>query len=301
MGTTFKPLLAANLKSEHKLVWPLIGSAKIDGIRVLIHPTLGPVTRSLKPLPNIFVRTLLDDKRLHGLDGEILVRTPGTNDFSATQSSIMSTSGSPAFVFHVFDDFTNPNDTYQDRLLSADDKVDDFAQDFVVLHDSKIIHNYGELMNFQIDNLDEGFEGTMLRDPNGRYKYGRSTENERILLKVKEFDDAEAEVIGFEYLQRNNNTATTNALGRTERSSHKAGKVEDSFYLGALKVRGLNGVFEDVEFSIGSGFNEEQRLEFARKAKFLEGRIVNYSYQEHGSVDAPRFPIFRGFRHEDDL
>ena len=48
-----------------------------------------------------------------------------------------------------------------------------------------------------IKNLNAGYEGLMLRDPNGIYKFGRSSVKENILLKVKEFMDDEAEIIAF--------------------------------------------------------------------------------------------------------
>jgi hypothetical protein len=77
----------------------------------------------------------------------------------------------------------------------------------------------------------------MLRDPNGPYKFGRSTRKEGYLLKLKRFCDSEAEVIGVVELMHNGNEAKTNALGRTERSTRKAGKTGMGV-LGALACAG---------------------------------------------------------------
>ena len=67
--------------------------------------------------------------------------------------------------------------------------------------------------------LEFGYEGIMLRDPNGTYKFGRSTARDNILLKVKRFLDDEAEVIGIEEKMSNQNVAEKDNFGRTERSS----------------------------------------------------------------------------------
>ena len=59
------------------------------------------------------------------------------------------------------------------------------------------VSNQQEVDELMIQNLKDGYEGLMLRDPNGVYKFGRSTVKENILLKVKDFMDDEAEIISF--------------------------------------------------------------------------------------------------------
>ena len=56
-----------------------------------------------------------------------------------------------------------------------------------------------------------------------------------------------------------------------------------------------------VEFSIGSGFTEEQRREIWNKKVELIGSIVKYKYFEVGVKDKPRFPIFLAFRDKKDM
>ncbi len=46
----FRPLLAATIENNEQLgalAYPMIASPKVDGIRIVVHPALGPVTRSL--------------------------------------------------------------------------------------------------------------------------------------------------------------------------------------------------------------------------------------------------------------
>ena len=80
-----------------KIVWPAYCSPKIDGIRLMIHPTLGPITSGFKPLPNHHVReSLLRLCSGSHLDGELYsIDQDGTALFNRTQSDMMSRDGEP--------------------------------------------------------------------------------------------------------------------------------------------------------------------------------------------------------------
>jgi DNA ligase 1 len=153
-----------------------------------------------------------------------------------------------------------------------------------------------ELDAFEAKQLEKGLEGVILRKPDGIYKCGRSSTNEGILLKLKRYEDSEAEIIGLEQLLSNQNDATTNALGHTERSSHKA-NMKPMGVLGALNVRDLK---TKVEFSIGTGFDADTRKELWEMRNII-GKIVKYKYFASGSRDKPRFPVFLGFRDKRDM
>lgn len=306
MSANFKPMLSGTMKDLELIQFPVIGSPKLDGIRIVVHPSLGPVTRSLKSIPNVHVRDTINSLDLAYLDGELLVGDVSATDaFNRTQSAVMSSAGSPEFTFMVFDSFEHPDKPYTERFAEAAVKVaiaNMTAPNVkIVLIENTVLDSVDELDFYELKNMLDGYEGVMIRQPGGPYKFGRSTERSGTLVKIKQFADAEAEVIGVEYLQRNNNTATTNALGRTERSSHKAGKITDYFEIGALVVTGINGPYEGVNFKIGTGFTQAMRQDLAREGDDLIGRTVNYIYQEEGSQDAPRFPRFNGFRDPDTM
>ena len=55
--------------------------------------------------------------------------------------------------------------------------------------------NNEELIDYEQGAVEDGYEGVMLRDPSAPYKYGRSTVRKGYLLKLKRFEDSEAEVI----------------------------------------------------------------------------------------------------------
>jgi DNA ligase-1 len=118
---------------------------------------------------------------------------------------------------------------------------------------------------------------------------------EGILWKCKRFTDHEYEVIGFEERMHNTNVPTTNELGYTERSSHKAGLVPTGT-LGALVLKHDAGPFR-----CGTGFTDEQRAHIWANRESLLGRMAKINSFEVGVKTLPRFPVFLDFRAEEDM
>lgn len=315
----FRPLLSAtleDLKTDLKR-WggALYASPKVDGIRVLCHPILGPVTRSLKPVPNKYIRSILADPNLWGFDGEIVVgNLTSPNTFNQTTSGVMSEGGTPDFRYWAFDQFWDPVNGWDevktpyvirlDRMKRRADFYADFCYEGggfcrVNILEHEVVDEEDSTQREQtIEFLEEGylergFEGLMIRQGGGPYKLNRSTLREGTLVKVKRFVDDEAEIVGFEELTRNTNDATKNALGYTERSSHNHGKVAANT-LGALVVSAAPW----GTFNIGSGFDAATRDRLWADRDSLVGRIVKFKHQKVGQVDKPRFPIFLGFRED---
>lgn len=141
--------------------------------------------------------------------------------------------------------------------------------------------------------MELGFEGIMLRKPLGPYKFGRSTENEQIHIKVKRFEDDEAIILGCIEGVHHGNVATKDAFGRTKRSTCKAGLVSNGL-LGALSVRNTVG----QEFEIGTGFTAIDCTELWAKRDQIFGKTIKYRYQKVGTKDLPRFPSYQGFRED---
>lgn len=142
----------------------------------------------------------------------------------------------------------------------------------------------------------------MIRAERGAYKCGRSTEREGGLVKVKRFVDAEAVVVGFVEEMHNANEATRDALGNTERSTSKAGLVGKGT-LGALVVRRTDPYVDAMRplFNIGTGFTAAQREDFWNRREELLHTLVKFKHFDHGTVDAPRHPVFLGFRAPEDM
>src|SRR5690606_8348078 len=116
------------------------------------------------------------------------------------------------------DRFANPREPFWTRRAEVVDAVRALGRLDVLVVPHRLINNEAELLDYERVTVDAGFEGLILRDPNGPYKYGRSTAREGWMLKLKRFKDSEAEVIGVEEEMHNGNEAKVNALGLTERS-----------------------------------------------------------------------------------
>jgi DNA ligase-1 len=273
-------------------------SPKLDGIRAVVIDGV-VMSRNLKPIPNKHVQKLFGKQKFNGLDGELLLN--GVEDmkdvFRHTSSAVMSVEGEPEVHFHVFDSFLHGGSKYSDRMDTIEVIVRGGKNIKTVT--TREVENEDRVAILEEHWLELGYEGVMLRRNEGCYKFGRSTLKESLLLKLKRFSDSEAVIIGAEEQMENTNEKTKDALGHSKRSSHKAGKVAKG-KLGALVVRDLK---TNVEFNIGSGFNDEERTKLwsLEERPFLSGRVVKYRYFPTGSKDKPRFPTFLGFRDVIDI
>lgn len=301
---TFKPMLAAAIEDRSKLKFPLLASYKLDGIRALVRDGV-LVSRSLIAIPNKHLQYVFGRKEYEGLDGELIVGGATDNEtFRRTSSAVMSHEGKPQAKFHVFDCVSEPTEPFDARRLVAMHRIHASRtvgrSDFVVVPQFEV-SSLDELYSLETKALHIGYEGLMLRSANSPYKFGRGTVKAQDLMKLKMFKDAEARVIGIEEMMHNDNEAKVNALGYKERSTKKVG-LEGKNMMGSLKVVGLNGVYKDVVFHIGSGFKEsERRMIWSEPKPGWVGKVVKFKYFPSGSKDAPRFPVFIGVRDKKDL
>lgn len=299
----FKPNLAATLTKPELIKFPVWASPKIDGIRCVFFGGVA-YSRSLKPIPNPVVQEFAKAyaNLLEGLDGELTVGSPTDANCMQNSMAVMSKVAAPDFTFHVFDwfhpahahiEFWQRSDVVEDRIVQFYDR---YPEVDIRAAPQVLCTSLAHLDTNEARWLADGYEGMMIRDHCGRYKFGRSTEREGGLVKVKRFTDAEAIVIGFEEEMHNANEAKRDATGRTERSTSKAG-LHGKGTLGALVVKNERGIV----FNIGTGFTAAQRADYWANHPSLFGKMVKFKHFDHGTVDAPRHPVFIGFRHPEDM
>ena len=302
MDLITKPMLACGLKDADldKLKYPVAGTPKIDGIRCL-RPTVGPpLSRSFKPIQNLFIRGELERILPVGADGEILAGS----SFQEVTHSVMGHDGRPDFSYKMFDyvsaGFDQP---YLERMAEAkrwwrelyERNSADAAR--IEILDPTLLANKEALLAFERCCIEDGYEGIVVRDPNGPYKNGRSTLREGFLLKLKRFVDAEATVVDFEELESNGNAPSLDAFGRTQRSSCKEGMVP----LGTLGALVVEDAETGMRFNVGTGFDQATRREiWDARGEYL-GRTVKYKYFPVGVKELPRHPVFLGFRDPADM
>lgn len=301
-----RPMLAGKAPEDlNDLRFPLFASPKLDGIRCVKIAENEVLTRSLKPIPNRYIRDKLNQVLPVGADGEIVAG----ETFQECTSAVMSYEGAPRITFWMFDLFADLfsgsalDIPYAARLANMQSLFRVEGKRFVNLVQlvpSVFVNNLDDLLVFHQSYLDAGFEGTMTRDPAGGYKQGRATTKQQWLLKIKPVEDSEAEILDFEEMMHNDNALQTDELGLSKRSSAKAGK-RPAGTLGKFLVRDVNGKF-DKNFSIGTGegLTQELRQEIWNNREKYKGELIKYKYQAIGTKDAPRLPIFLGFRDKID-
>jgi len=292
-----RPMLASTPTTEdlerHLSEDILMASIKLDGIRA-ITTEKGLLSRTLKPIRNEYIQERLRVLPV-GLDGELIVGNPAAPDvFNKTTSGVMSRGGEPNFKYHVFD-IWNMDEAYIDRFGFIIKLIGLVRPDCYIL-EQDIIKTLAELEEFERQVLDSGYEGVIVRRPDAPYKFNRATNREGYLMKVKRYADSEAIVIGIKQKMHNANEAKTDALGLTKRSTSKEHK-EPLEQVGAFMVKDLE---TGQEFQV-HGFSHADAAKWWQDRDKLIGKIITYKHLPIGAIDAPRFPIFKGFRDPIDL
>lgn len=299
------PMLAER-ESAHlfadELRFPLYALPKLDGIRCVID---GGVANSRKfiPIKNNYIREVLSQPDLEGLDGELTVGPVNAeNVFNLTTSAVMGNRvKEPEFEYHVFDDFSNPDDHWRNRQIRLRERLEILWDSFPMVKYVRghIIENWQQLEDYEQGQLADGYEGVITRDPDAPYKFGRSSRKQQGMLKLKRFSDSEAVIIGFEELMHNENEDVRDALGHAKRSKAQAGLVGGDT-LGKLQCRDVN---TNVEFQIGmfKGLTMEDKQAIWNDRGHYLGKIVKYGFFSHGVVDLPRHSKFLGWRDPSDM
>ena len=329
MTKPFKPMLAADVDIS-KLSFPCIAQPKIDGVRAL--NVNGKLTgRSLKPFKNKSVAELFSKEILSGFDGEMVASSiffESPKDTCRETTSRLNTieAGSKDILWIIYDDFSNPELPYSQRLMNSFERIQQLhlAYPFLQNHIQSIIDYSPTLDNYHHHNLDKNLsvitnleeleiynkhylkkdmEGTILRSPTAPYKFGRSTIKEGGLLRLKEFQDAEAIVVSINEGFTNNNPATINELGLTERSSHKENKTPNgkvgSFVCIALEDENKPN---PETFIVGAGkLTDEEKVYYFQNQSEIIGQIIKYQFFPTGIKDKPRFPTFQSIRAREDI
>lgn len=277
--------------------YPVCGSPKLDGIRALCTGE-SVLSSSLKSIGNRYIQECLSHADYSGLDGELIVGSPVAKDefgastvFNITTGAVRRADGKPDFKFYVFDDFCYKSLSYQKRWL---DVMNDLELPHIVVVEQRLLFSKEEVISFDLEMVELGYEGAMIRRPSAPYKEGRATFNEEVGYKRKPVLDDEAVIIGFEEACENTNEKTTNELGVSTRSSHQENKIPKGT-LGAFILKSSKWE-EPFNCGTGLGLTEKIRQEIWNNRDSWLGKMVTYKYQGYGSLDKPRQPIYKGER-----
>ena len=273
-----EPMLAQTYeKHADKIVFPCLAQPKLDGIRCVAikkgyNVTLWSRTRKrITSCPHIEKEIAFRLAHVQDivLDGE-LYNHDLKNDFEKIVSAVRKESPSPESAkvqYHVYDVIDSEATNLQRvRWMNMQMLFSDNGP--IRLVKTEGIREPKDISTIFKEHRNAGYEGTMLRNNAALYENKRSYN----LQKVKEFDDAEFEVVGV---------------------------VE-----GKGKLQGLLGAFlcktqEGTEFEVKMTGNQEETKKFLNDHKLWKGRKLTVQFQGlTGKNKVPRFPV--GLRLRDE-
>ena len=283
-----KPMLAHPVGGFERIKdddWPLYSQPKLDGVRCLIQyepmrnrivaysrtgkewKNIDHILEELKPFferyPNVI------------LDGE-LYNHELKNDFEKIISLVRKTKptaedrveSSDMVQFHCYD-IVNEAWTFRDRNLFINEHFSYYGKqncNSVVDVDTRVVYNTEEVEAKHEDFLELGYEGSILRK-NEPYECKRSW----TLMKVKDFHDAEATIIGYEEGQ---------------------GKREGT--LGKFMMTDDNG--KEFGCPPGKGYTYKDMKDMLDNIGDYMGQTATFTYFERTKAGSYRHPLFKGLR-----
>lgn len=303
-----------------KAQFPLWGFWKIDGVRA--GHVRGFVGRSMDPFKNTALNARFAAPVYTGFDGELTIDGHLTAEHLADDETLCGlTTGLcnraklakgetelPANATWNLFDYLHPSIVhlpYEDRYNMLALALHETAPAHIRLLPYTVINNVEEALAF-IDAcldgtaMDLGFpcEGAIFRDPKALHKSGRPGKRDNDFWRFKPESDKDAICTGFEEAQTNNNEATTNSLGRTERSNHKENKVGNGMVGTVLGIDVLTG----KPIRVGPGkMKHDFRIAAFNSPGLLVGHPFKYASLDTGVKDAPRQGRFVTLRAKEDM
>lgn len=312
-----KPILACDVDIG-KLRFPVAAMPKIDGVRALnVDERL--VGRSGKQFKNKLNTAFYSDPRFNGFDGEMVVdRITGYGICNETTSALGTIKGDIQTRWCLFDyviDGYNNHKPYRERYTELVSKVlqltesDPSLKDRLWVVPMEIVYCREQLEDIELNMINNQYEGVILRDLDGVYKYGRSTANENTFLRLKRFMDAEIEITHVVEGKSNQNELKRTAYGYAERSTVAEHMVPNGM-VGTIIGRALEDVLFNERVIVQKGaiievapgkMSHTDRRHYFENPDEIVGRIGKYQFFPVGVKDKPRFPTFQGFRDPVDM
>jgi ATP-dependent DNA ligase len=263
-------MLAEKYSSKKHQNFPYFSQPKYDGLRCL-------VTKDIMQSRNgkLFVSSPHIQRNLQSffeqhpeviLDGE-LYNHDLKYDFEKIISLARKTKPSEKdlreseekIYFYVYDVIFPFEETFEKRFEFLQEHIQE-KYEKIVLTDTTLVNTKEEIDNMMNVYLESGYEGQILRDPRSFYEHRRSS----FLLKNKEFDDAEFEIIDVLEGKGNWANAAKTLIIRLEN-----GEIQRS------GVRGNFDMLKDLLY---------------KKEEYI-GTDVTVRYQGKTSDDKLRFPV----------
>ena len=277
----FLPMLAASFdKRKDKVVYPVDVQPKLDGVRCLAYwdgDSVKLMSRGGKQwecCQHIISEIEAILPRDWVLDGELYIHGATFQEITKLVKKLRPESVN--VQFHVYDVPKGNKghgglwiDRFEDLESLADQQtfMDCDSLEVVATH---LANNEYAVYELQSQFLEEGYEGAIVREQDGEYRFGNRSNK---LLKVKNFMDEEYEIVGF-----------TTGVGRFEGCCIWICETEDGQ---SFKV-------------VPQGTMEERRATYNTAGEHI-GELLKVKFFELTDDDIPRFPVGIGIRLTEDM
>lgn len=316
---SFKPMLFANESiSAEDIVYPQLCSYKLDGIRCIVHPEHGLMTRSLKPIVNKQLQDkfqpLVDiaQKNHIILDGEIyshirsfqeITRAVMTQDlYDAKTLAKIEKEGysNPAeysrilvenMQFWCFDcvyyNDDGPDTPFHNRLTLIKSVSDLISTDVFVPCKQVIVKSAEDTQKIYELGLKYNYEGVIIKNPSGRYKFGRTTLKENLGYKFKPYIEKSAIIKGVVQATevRDGVESTINELGYSVTSKKK----DDRVLIDKASAFLVDWEGRDLKVTIAATDAEKEQI-WADRDMFIGCELL-FKAMDVGAKDLPRHPV----------
>jgi len=315
-----KPQLAEDADLD-AVIFPCGVQPKFDGVRAGVYSSVGLTGRSLDPFAGFGITDYFSRPEWIGYDGEMVL---GENPYSTDRLCHLTAGAMGKFKgvttmanlhWHLFDLVNAETEKwpYLARYMMLRDRLAKWTPGGGRLHlvPMDIAENRQRLNQLIQNHIDLGAEGTIIRNLNALPKPGRPTKSGQQLWRVKSWMTGEIRVDEIIEGASNRNEAKTNSLGKTERSSAKAGKVPNG-QIGSLKGPLLEDLIHPhtgvrllkqgtmVTVSKGEMSTAEAKAWFEDPSQILKW-AATFKCMPHGMKDVLRMPTFKSKRLRQDM
>ena len=262
------PMLAHPYDPE-KVTWPQLGQPKLDGVRAIVtqdgvFSRTGKVFDGLDWLVDIFNQV----PNLAALDGELYCHG---KPFDEISGAVRRQGEKPDWLeYHIFDFIPESELVNSARYeIWASSYWHLLNKGRVKTVKTVYLVNQAEADDYLEQCLEQGYEGIMLRNPEGKYEQKRS----RNLHKYKKMQDAEFKIVGYR-----------------EGSGKEKGLL-------IWQCLAPSGYLFDVR-PAGSYEQRERQFAIAQRkfSSLYKGKMLTVQFQELTPKGIPRFPVGKAIR-----
>ena len=270
--------MLAHKYNEDKADYPAYIQPKLDGVRCLFTAkgafsrannqfmNVDHITKDLKPVFDRYPTLILDGELYnHGLKDDfekiisLVKKRKPTKDDRVEAAELVE--------YHIYDVASMTIANYTTRLNYIN-SISNFQWNHILRRvDTKVALDFDDALKMHKKNLKLGYEGSIYRSFEGKYKGTRSWD----LMKFKDFHDAEATIIGYD-----------------------EGKGKREGTLGKFIMQD----YEGNEFGCppGKGYNYKDLANMLENIHDYIGQYATFTYFERTKAGSYRHPHYKAIR-----